>query len=199
MDLERPRLAAAQLLEEARARRAQNNFPAALSRYERCVELLATLGEEAWLAEVETELGHFHQEQYNLSHAVIWYRRAADRLQGRAYEAHFRLGQVYHLGGQLPDAEGSFRQALAAQPNLAFRAQVMAALGQVLCEQGRVEEGLAQQVAAYEWLRAESEAGAERVREQLRGWRERLGRARFTAAVEGATDDPALRQELRRF
>ncbi len=199
MDLERPRLAAAQLLEEARSRRAQNNFPAALSRYERCIELLATLGEDAWLAEVETELGHFHQEQYDLAHAIIWYRRAADRLQGQGGEALFRLGQVYHLGGQLPDAEASLRQALAAQPPPPLEARAMAALGQVLCEQGLTDEGIGQQVAALAVLRARGDAEADRVREQLRGWRERLGRARFAAAVERATDDPALRQELRRL
>lgn len=195
------RLAAAEQYEAARERRFQGNDAGALRRYERCLALIAQLGDSRWQAQIEAEVGEMYQEQYRLPEATEWLERARARWlelgdrRGVA-EVDLRLGQVRLLEGDAAAAVERLREAQAAFEALGdgeAAARAGAECGRAQWEGGEVAEGIAAMIGALGEL---SEEARSRVLDQLRYRGERLDREAFRRHVQAATADEAVRRSL---
>jgi tetratricopeptide (TPR) repeat protein len=195
---------AARLYAEARTRRTEGNTSGAFARYRRLLEMADSAGDRQWRADLASEIGAMHQDTFELLEARRWLTEALalwrDLVEERrAAETLLRLAQIDHLSGRVPEAEARYAEAeaaLEAVGEAGLLAGARSGRGQLLCESGREQEGVAEMIRAVELLLPQDEEGAARVIERVRGWKQRVGPARYRQLVEGADPAADLRRRL---
>jgi tetratricopeptide (TPR) repeat protein len=196
------RLEAAELYEEALARREQGNPSGAFARYRRVLEIARELGDVRWQAQLAAELGEMYHAGCDLIDARRWYEEALELFRqlgdgAREGETLLHLAEVEQLAGETSRAEALFRECLERQVAAGDRQReglVRSRLGRLLWGMKQEQAGMTELIRGWELLAECSPAEAEAVLRRIRELREQVGRVRFRRIVEAATDNPEHRK-----
>jgi tetratricopeptide (TPR) repeat protein len=199
--MEMSRVQAAALYEEARQRWETGNASGALARLQRCLEVVETLDDRRWQAELEREVGQIHYQLHQVAEAMDWYDRARARFASLADPAGegwtlIRLGEAAHLQGDYGAARARFEEALpllraAGDPR--GEGVALGRLGQACWEAGDAPAGLRHLVHGLALLVPGEAPEAASLRDDLHHRGRSLDPAAFRARVESATTDAAVR------